>query len=625
MNKFRKDINFLRSASVLSVLFYHADFRIFNNGYLGVDVFFVISGYLIGSIILDKLSKNLFSFIEFYLKRIRRLLPALYFTIFFSSLIAYAIYSPEDILDFENSAIFSIFFSSNFYFWKNINYFSPEIDTRLLAHTWSLGIEEQFYFLLPLGLYFLIKIGIKEKLILVITTLVTILSFGLVIQDILLSSSSKFYLLPTRLWELLLGVILALLLRNYEIKYNKFISYFFLLTLLCCLFVFNMKIQHPGMYTLIPVLATFFYILLNDDRYLKTIIDNRILQTIGASSYSIYLIHFPIFAIERYIGISLLLKINPVFIEIFLILTSIVFGFFIWKYLENYTRNPEKMSNSSLLKLSVGLTVFFTIFFSTNFLSNSSANSLKNIDIQKTSKELTDICSVQKNVLLQIEICSDNYSNEKVNYLVIGDSVAENIYWGLKNNLKNNETVSLLSVTGCMPLVTEFEFKSSVYDESKCEKNYRLVKNHIALKNYDLIFIQYDYTRFEYFDNEIKIFEDSKKEFFNEIKDIQNVIILGQPIKWSIPVKNAIFLESKFGYNFSKQTDESEYYDRLMKDEVQNKGIVYISHFDYFCNNSICKTSEQKNNIKHSLFVDKIHLTKYASSKFGEFIIKNLR
>ena len=95
MNKFRKDINFLRSASVLSVLFYHADFRIFNNGYLGVDVFFVISGYLIGSIILDKLSKNLFSFIEFYLKRIRRLLPALYFTIFFSSLIAYAINSPN--------------------------------------------------------------------------------------------------------------------------------------------------------------------------------------------------------------------------------------------------------------------------------------------------------------------------------------------------------------------------------------------------------------------------------------------------------------------------------------------------------------------------------------------------
>ena len=103
-------------------------------------------------------------------------------------------------------------------------------------------------------------------------------------------------------------------------------------------------------------------------------------------------------------------------------------------------------------------------------MSNSSANSLKNIDIQKTSKELTDICSVQKNVLLQVEICSDNYSNEKVNYLVIGDSVAENIYWGLKNNLKNNETVSLLSVTGCIPLVTEFEFKSSVYDESKCEK-----------------------------------------------------------------------------------------------------------------------------------------------------------
>jgi peptidoglycan/LPS O-acetylase OafA/YrhL len=624
LNKFRKDINFLRSVSVLSVLFYHAEFKFFNNGYLGVDVFFVISGYLIGSIILDNLAKNLFSFSEFYLKRIRRLAPALYFTLLFSSLIAYAMYSPEDILDFENSAIFSIFFGSNFYFWKSINYFSPEIDIRLLSHTWSLGIEEQFYFLLPVGLYFLFKSRIREKLILVIISMVSVLSFGLVVQDIILSSSSKFYLLPTRLWELLLGVILALLLRNYKIKQRKYLSYFFLFTLLCCLFVFNLKIEHPGSYTLIPVLATFFFILLNDDKFLKTIIDNKIFQTLGAASYSIYLIHFPVFGIERYIGVSSLFEINPIFMELFLILTSLVFGYFMWKYLEHYTRNPEKMSNSTLLKTFIGLTVFFTIFLSTNFLSNLSAKNLQNIEIQKNSNELVDICSVQKDLLLQIEICSESYSDKKINYLVVGDSVAENIYWGIKNNLQDNQTVSLLSVTGCIPLVTDFEYKSPIYNESKCEKNYKLVKNHISLKNYDYIFIQYDYTKFDYFDNEIKIFKNSKKQFLNEIKNIPNVVILGQPVKWSIPVKNALFLESKFGYNFSKHTEISEHFNNLMKAEAENRNIIYISHFDYFCNSGVCKSSEQVDNVKKSLYVDKIHLTRHASSKFGAYIIKSL-
>ena len=155
MNKYRNDITGLRAIAIIPVLFYHTELAIFNGGYLGVDVFFVISGYLIARLLLNDLNNNNFSFKDFYFRRIKRLLPALYgvllFTVFYTSIRFF----PNDITNFSESLLYTTLFLSNIFFWRNINYFSDDIIFKPLAHTWSLGIEEQFL-QLQLSFYFLV-------------------------------------------------------------------------------------------------------------------------------------------------------------------------------------------------------------------------------------------------------------------------------------------------------------------------------------------------------------------------------------------------------------------------------------------------------------------------------------
>ena len=197
---FRQDINGLRAIAVLAVVFYHAELELFKGGWLGVDIFFVISGYLISNIIISELNEGTFSFKNFYLRRVRRILPALFSTLLLTTPFAYFFLTPKALEEYIDSLIASVFFYANYHF-MNLDFYIAE-STKLmpLLHTWSLAIEEQYYLLFPL-LSFIVYKYFKKYF----TFFIGFITIGSLYLNTLSQSSDKFYRLEFRIWELLLG------------------------------------------------------------------------------------------------------------------------------------------------------------------------------------------------------------------------------------------------------------------------------------------------------------------------------------------------------------------------------------------------------------------------------------
>ena len=207
---YRQEINGLRAVAVLSVIFYHAGFSPFGGGYVGVDVFFVISRYLITSIIVAETQAGTFSIRRFYERRARRILPALFLVMLFCIPFAWLWLLPSDLEDFAKSLMAVSVFSSNILFWSESGYFDTAADLKPLLHTWSLAVEEQFYLVFPLLI--LAAWRFSKKIIVTIITVIAILSFALAQWGSLHNPVGAFYLIQARAWELALGALVALYL-----------------------------------------------------------------------------------------------------------------------------------------------------------------------------------------------------------------------------------------------------------------------------------------------------------------------------------------------------------------------------------------------------------------------------
>ena len=288
---YREDINILRAVAVLSVVFYHAEISLFRGGWLGVDIFFVISGYLISNIIISELNEKQFSFKEFYLRRIRRILPALISTLLMSVPLAYFILSPLALLEYGKSLLSSLFFYSNYYF-STLDFYNSEPSKFFpLLHTWSLSVEEQFYILFP-GVLFVIHKFRKNNIFLY----VSIIFLSSILFNSLTGSAVKFYLIQYRVWELLLGCIVMIISKNIKLPNLALIGY---LLITISLFAFDDSFVN---YFEPKFIVNFGASLVLLSPVKKFNINNFIftkIQKIGIYSYSIYLLHQPIFAFSR--------------------------------------------------------------------------------------------------------------------------------------------------------------------------------------------------------------------------------------------------------------------------------------------------------------------------------------
>jgi peptidoglycan/LPS O-acetylase OafA/YrhL len=288
---FRQDINILRAVAVLVVVFYHAEINLFKGGWLGVDIFFVISGFLISNIIISELNKETFNFRGFYFKRLKRILPALTSTLLFSIPLAYFLLAPLAMLEYGKSLISSLFFFSNYYF-NSLDFYNSEPSRYFpLLHTWSLSIEEQFYILFPGFLFLIFKY--RRRYIFAFVSSTFLLS---IFANSLTPGNEKFYLLQFRIWELLLGCLVMILSQNLKIRNTGPLG---LLIILFSVFFFDDSLVNSIEPKLVATLGSSLILV---SRPPKLISDNILIsgiKRIGLISYSLYLFHQPVFAFFR--------------------------------------------------------------------------------------------------------------------------------------------------------------------------------------------------------------------------------------------------------------------------------------------------------------------------------------
>lgn len=296
---YRPEIDGLRTIAVMPVILFHAGFSVFQGGFVGVDVFFVISGYLITTILINELDRGDFSILRFYERRARRILPALFTVILCSIPIAWMVLDPAQFTDFSESIVATILFASNFLFWMESGYFDEGTENKPLLHTWSLAVEEQYYIFFPVMLFLLWRYGRRSTLATIV--LLTLISFGLCLWGARNASSANYYLLPFRMWELFVGSICAFWATSATSQRgSQLLSGLGLVMVIASVFLITSDMPFPGMVTLGPILGTALIILFaRPGTWVARALSLKGMVWIGLISYSLYLWHQPIFALAR--------------------------------------------------------------------------------------------------------------------------------------------------------------------------------------------------------------------------------------------------------------------------------------------------------------------------------------
>ena len=423
MKTYRLEIDGLRAISVLAVLFYHSqivisDIKLFNYGFLGVDIFFVISGYLISNILFEENKNHNFIkvILNFYVRRIRRIIPLLFFIIFISLLLGKFILTSSDYIDLENSSIFTILFASNFYFYKIENdYFAQSSLLLPLLHTWSLAVEEQFYIIFPLIFLFLKKLKLNYDLLIITLLFLFSLLAYILIKDI--NENLSFYLFLTRFWEILAGVLIFYIEPFIKNKLNKKVNQIILIFCLFSIFYILLFFESRILIVLFSSLLILFYTKNNPTYY---ILENKVFTYLGKISFSIYLWHFVIFAFSRYLNYFDEFK----FILILLIFLLSIISY---KIIEKPFRSKFIIPNINFKFYLVSLVLIIITFI--------------NLDNKIIEKEVTKIKEYQYFVDERAaffnanKISFKNYLNsKKKKFLIIGNSHGGDLYNGIMSN-----------------------------------------------------------------------------------------------------------------------------------------------------------------------------------------------
>ena len=300
---YRSEIDGLRALAVLPVILFHANLGIASGGFIGVDVFFVISGYLITRIIMGEMREDRFTIARFYERRIRRIMPALMTVLVATSVAMFAIMLPSEFSHYARGLLSALLFASNMYFQRSSGYFDPAAEEQPLLHTWSLAVEEQFYIFYPL---FLMLIWRYQRQWLAAWLLVGVAaSFAISQWAIDGHGTVNFYYLPTRAWELLAGALCAHIeLKRQRLASNQLLALVGLVGLLISLFSFDSSLPWPSTYTILPVASTALIILFGYGTWVAKGLSLKPLQAVGLVSYSAYLWHYPLFVSAHLLYLS---------------------------------------------------------------------------------------------------------------------------------------------------------------------------------------------------------------------------------------------------------------------------------------------------------------------------------
>ena len=439
-SRYRPEIDGLRAVAVLPVLFFHAGLRSFSGGYIGVDVFFVISGYLITTIIDAEIRNGALSIIRFYERRIRRILPALFTVCIACVPFAWLWMLPEELKHFARSLVAVNLFSSNLLFWQETDYFAAPAELKPLLHTWSLAVEEQFYLFFPLLMVLLAR---RNKAVL-LTVLFSISLSSLMLAEWASQAypSANFYFLPSRAWELGVGAILASS-RLTQIVPPRWIaqlgSIAGIAAILFSIFKFDVSVPFPGFWALVPVLGTALVIICaNPSTIVGRILNWRPIVGVGLISYSVYLWHQPVLAFAR----IRLVDHVPITISILLCGISIGLGYLSWRFIERPYRQRETISRTNLCYSGAIAAIFLVTFGLVGHFAVGFPNRRENVTA--AAKALDVNYGLSETCNGHFTLSSDCRTSSAPEILVWGDSYAMHLVDGI---VASNPNAALIQMT----------------------------------------------------------------------------------------------------------------------------------------------------------------------------------
>ena len=404
--KYRAEIDGLRAIAVVPIILFHAGFEYFSGGFVGVDVFFVISGYLITTIILSEKEQGTFSLVNFYERRFRRILPALFMVMLVSLIFSLLWLMPSYMEDFSQSLMAVSTFSSNILFWRESGYWEISNELKPLLHTWSLAVEEQYYVLYPL---FLMQIWHFRK--------DWILGSFIVIAAISLATAQwgaynkpipTFYLLPTRAWELSIGAGIAyyFLYRKQTVRallshksVNEALGLLGLLMISYAVYVFDKGTPFPSLYALVPTVGTGLIILFSSSQTMVgRLLSIKPLVAVGLISYGAYLWHWPLLVFARHLSLTEPSELTFAILA----LLSFPLAYLSWRYIEKPFRTKSIFSRKAIFTLSfIGSVLFITVGLAGHF-----SNGFEDFWLSRQSESV-------KATYLIISRAKENYGADK--------------------------------------------------------------------------------------------------------------------------------------------------------------------------------------------------------------------
>lgn len=665
--KYRPDIDGLRAIAILFVVLFHIG--ITKGGFIGVDIFFVISGFLISSIIFNNLDSNSFSFWQFYERRVRRIFPALLVVFLFCLAFGWFVLFADEYKQLAKHVFRGSYFVSNFTLLRESGYFDNAAETKPLLHLWSLAIEEQFYIVWPL-LVFLFWKKKKHDQLLKAIILIILASFVYGLWAVYHDKTLSFYSPLTRFWELLIGALLAYIkiyrkdfLRPLSHKKTNLIS-FIGITLIALAILFIGKDEpFPGPLALIPTIGTAMIIFAGKETFInQKILGNKVLIWFGMISYPLYLWHWPLISFAKIINGDLL-SLN---IKIALVALSIVLAFVTCELIEKplrFGRNGKQKAIILLIGIIIASAIAYFIYKkqglpNRSLITESNAALLKDLDFKATEKR-NWICSKEEFKEVQ---CSSDVDNPDA--VLIGDSHANSFYFGLKEVYqKSGLNLAVLSIAGCPAFLDLRAGYGTEIDKKDCSKRASSgISSILQDKNIKQVIIvnrgnQYTSSHDFGVSNKSKWKltlrdQDKKSNFSNsEVfsialeKTLNELTISGKKIVYLQTVADLGFdirkcLDLVRPFQIKKKDDESRICanDKIAHDEFINDHLVVVGNVlklfpnvknvdasKYFCDDKNCYGIMDGK----ILYVDSNHLSNIGSEiiaeKIGKDLIKNFR
>ena len=610
--KYRKEIDGLRAIAVVPVIWFHSGFLGLPGGYLGVDVFFVISGFLITTILMQELGSGTFSFANFYERRARRILPALFLMLGATIPLAWVLLDPETYADYSKSLASVVVFASNIHFWETAGYFGLDAVQQPLLHTWSLAVEEQFYIVLPLLLVVVHKWKVARQLL--FFAVLACLSLMISEWGWRNKPEVNFFFTFSRFWELIAGSLAAIIVLKFRPKGWGVLAGIGLLSILGAMVLFDETTPVPSLYTVIPVAGSVLVLIFAQSGTLVAgFLSLRMMVGIGLMSYSAYLWHHPLFAFAR--------LANPSYPEDphYLVMAALIVATFVLAALSlRYVEAPfRKSGTQGILKRPTLVLLFtstgaaFLVFglignqkdgFPRRYYSPSQLAFLETHGVVHRPKYVTRDCILQAGDSGSLAECFETPRR----VLLWGDSHAG----ALSTGLGQVTSLNVVASGGCLPTLSYVD-----RNRPKCEKISGQILRIVAEAAPEVIFLHADWYRY----NTMEL--SGLDETLNQLKMAAthaDIYVVGGTPQWfpSLP-ERLLDTEGTLGPDhmllpFSIEAISDR--DTFIKRIAEKHDIQFLSLLDKLCDERGCRGTVPDPELGfRPLMYDGAHLSEHGS------------